>query len=259
MRTLAALLVASLITACASPAGAGRLVDVEIVGRSSGHVLETHRHAGNTYVSGNPGERYAVHLANRSGARVLVVLSVDGINAVSGETAAPDQSGYVLEPYASAQIGGWRKSLQEVAQFYFTSLADSYASRTERPDNVGVIGVAVWRERERPRPVPYAAERRSQPAPAPGVAARDAAPAAESAAGALSKAEPSRLGTGHGEREYAPTEYTEFVRARRSPDEMVSVRYDSYANLLARGIIARTPRYVEPQPFPGRFVPDPNG
>lgn len=260
MRTLAALLLASLITACASPAGAGRLVDVQIVGRSSGRILETYKHAGNTYVSGNPGERYAVRLVNRSGARVLAVLSVDGVNAISGETAAPDQSGYVLEPYASAEIAGWRKSMQEVAQFYFTSLPDSYAARTERPDNVGVIGVAVWRERERPRPVPYSSERRAQPAPAPGAAAQDAAPAAESAAGALSKkAEPSRLGTGHGEREYAPTKYTEFVRARRSPDEIVSVRYDSYANLLARGIIGRTPRHAEPQPFPGRFVPDPQG
>ena len=43
---------------------------------------------GASYVAGRPGDRYAVRLTNRSPGRVLVVLSVDGVNAVSGETAA---------------------------------------------------------------------------------------------------------------------------------------------------------------------------
>ena len=42
--------------------------------------------------------------------------------------------------------------LNEVAAFYFTQLPDSYAARTDRPDNVGVIGVAVFREYQPPRP-----------------------------------------------------------------------------------------------------------
>ena len=101
------------------------------------------------------GHRYAVRIANLSGSRILAVLSVDGVNAVTGQTASPDQSGYVLDPYQSTEIDGWRKDLSEVAQFNFTALGDSYAARTGRPNNVGVIGVAafrekqpVWRERE---------------------------------------------------------------------------------------------------------------
>ncbi|UCE31785.1 MAG: hypothetical protein JSW68_02225, partial [Burkholderiales bacterium] len=144
------------LLATALPAQAGRLIDMQIVNRSTGEVLSTYRHHGRVYVAGTPGDRYAVRLVNRSGGRVLVVLSVDGVNAVTGETASPEQSGYVLGPYGSAEIAGWRKSLREVAQFYFTALPDSYAARTDRPDHVGVIGAAVFREQvRRAEPVPY--------------------------------------------------------------------------------------------------------
>ena len=120
---------------------------MQIVDRSRGETLSTWRHGGASYVAGRPGDRYAVRLTNRSSGRVLVVLSVDGVNAVSGETAAVAQTGYVLAPYQSAEITGWRKSYSEAAAFYFTALPDSYAARTGRPDNVGVIGAAVFRER----------------------------------------------------------------------------------------------------------------
>lgn len=255
----------SLVLIAASlPAHAGRLVDLEVVNRATGEALTPYRHGDRHYVAGNPGERYAVRLVNRTSQRVLVVLSVDGVNAVSGETAAANQSGYVLDPWERSEIAGWRKNLGEIAQFYFTALPDSYAARTDRPDNVGVIGAAVFREKARPRPVlPYL----GQSMPAPGVGNRSAEAAgsaglADSAAAPTAKSmrESERLGTGHGEREYAPTRYTEFERASVSPAEVVSLRYDSRENLAARGVIPRfRPVWPEPRPFPGQFVPDPRG
>jgi hypothetical protein len=132
----------------APPAAAvGSIVDVQIVDRDRAETLSTWRHRGASYVAGRPGDRYAVRLTNRSPGRVLVVLSVDGVNAVSGDTAAVSQTGYVLAPWQTAEITGWRKSYSEAAAFYFTALPDSYAARTGRPDNVGVIGAAVFRER----------------------------------------------------------------------------------------------------------------
>lgn len=128
------------------------LADVEIISRDSGQRLETWRHGGRLYVAGSPGERYAVRLINRSGGRLLTVLSVDGVNAVSGETAATGQAGYVLDPGRTAEIRGWRKSLDEVAAFYFTALPDAFAARSGRPQNVGVIGLAVFHERSAPPP-----------------------------------------------------------------------------------------------------------
>jgi hypothetical protein len=157
-----ALLAAALLPAAAClPLQAGTLVDIDVVDRDSGRGLPEYRHRGRTWVPGEPGHRYAVRLANRTGERVLVVLSVDGVNAVSGETASPSQAGYVLSPWESTEIAGWRKSLDDVAQFYFTDLPDSYAARTGRPDDVGVIGIAVFRER--PQPIPY-------PLPGPPIA-----------------------------------------------------------------------------------------
>src|SRR5262249_10305470 len=44
------------------------LVDVEIVDRETGQVLETYRHGGRWYVAGRPGARYAIRITNRTGA-----------------------------------------------------------------------------------------------------------------------------------------------------------------------------------------------
>src|SRR5690606_21573857 len=154
------------------------------------------------WIAGSPGHRYAVRLTNTTGERVLVVLSVDGVNAITGQTAAPSQAGYVLDPWETAEIAGWRKSLDDIAQFVFTDLPDSYAARTGRPDDVGVIGIAVFRERVS-RPVyappgpPIASGRAREQA-----AAKAAAPAAADRAGAMAEAAPQRLGTGHGQREW---------------------------------------------------------
>lgn len=252
------------------PAYAGRLVDMDIVNRSTGETLGTHYFRGDQYVAGNPGDRYALRLVNHTGQRVLVVLSVDGVNVVTGETASPGKSGYVLDPWERTEIAGWRKSMKEVAQFYFAALPDSYAVRTGRPDNVGVIGAAVFQERL-PEPPPPPVLRAPAPSAMPdgragGMGATGSAAEAQSAdraVGATMAKKAERLGTGHGEREYAPTRYTDFERAASTPNEVLSVRYDSRANLVARGVIPRPrpirPYWPEPQPFPGTFVPDPRG
>lgn len=256
MRTMLVLLLA-LLSGCASVADAGRLVDVQVLNRTTGQPMETYRHQGRLYIAGNPGDRYAIALRNASGGRVLAVLSVDGVNAVSGETAAARQSGYVLGPWSTAEIRGWRKSLDDVAAFYFTALPDSYAARTGRPDNVGVIGVAVFRERIVPRAeLELKADLARRPAAAapgtPGAAGEGDTAASER--GRLAKQE--RLGTGHGERIADATRYTEFQRAGDHPDQVVTLYYDSRANLMARGIIPPH-AFPPPQAFPGGFVADP--
>lgn len=255
------LAVATVAAFTAAPSWAlGSLVDVEVVDRSQGETLVPYVYRGASYVAGRPGNRYAVRLSNRSGARVLVVLSVDGVNAVTGETAAVGQNGYVLAPYASHEITGWRKSLQEAAAFYFTALPDSYAARTHRPDNVGVIGVAVFRERLRqPQPMPGAelsSRERGGFAGDAGTANGAASPAPPAAKAADALARQERLGTGHGEREYVPVTRTEFERASDAPAEVVRLRYDSYQNLVASGVILRRRPVDRPEPFPG-FVADP--
>jgi hypothetical protein len=238
------LLAAALLGGCASAPEAKELAQVSVIDRATGEQLEVYRHQGRLYLAGNPGAKYSITVRNGTGGRVLAVVSVDGVNVVSGETAAPAQTGYVLDRHDSVDISGWRKSLNEVAAFVFTALPDSYAARTGRPDNVGVIGVAVFREKALPATLfsaPAAAER-----------------SASGAAADRAEKKSEQLGTGHGERETSVVQYTNFERAGSRPDQVVTLYYDSRPNLIARGVIPR-PVHGHPNPFPGQFVPDPWG
>jgi hypothetical protein len=158
-----------------------------------------------------------------------------------------------------------------VASFYFTSLGDSYAARTDRPDNVGVIGVALFRRAARWQPEPEAAapftwDRRQERSDsggsaneAPGALAKRAAPSSDSRALESSRgfAPSAPLGTGHGRRVDSPVRYTEFERSTREPVETITIYYDSYRNLVARGVLRNYAGPRDPQPFPSGFVPDP--
>jgi len=267
---LAAAAIAAL--AAAGPAAADwpskPLVTMDVYDRNDGTALPVYEKDGRRYVVGTPGHEYAVRIRNCTGARILAVTSVDGINVVTGETAAPDQSGYVIDAWASVEIAGWRKSLERTAAFYFTDLGDSYAARTGRPGNVGVIGVAVFREKT--PPVAYraerdriaanaaAAERKDAPA-APAASGRlFAAPLQEQAPDAVAKSA-SPLGTGHGRNESSYAQRVNFERATSAPTEVATIQYDRRDNLVAMGVLPG-PRYAQRQPdaFPAlRFAPDP--
>ena len=237
---------------------------VEIIDRTEGRVLPMYWHDGRRYVVGKPGNEYAMRIRNGGAGRILAVMSVDGVNVITGDTASPRHSGYVLSPYESTEIAGWRTSLSRTAAFYFTSLPDSYAARTGRPDNVGVIGVAVFAERARPIAL-NDLRRKDAARDEVGAAQAPASPAPavrnEAAAGSVARDQSSRLGTGYGRGEASYASYTQFERATDTPTETIAIYYDSYENLLAQGVpVAPAPlARFQPNPFPdrGRFVPDP--
>src|SRR5712692_7091886 len=118
---------AALLAAGTAAVRAGALVDLAVVNRATGEQIPFYTHRGRLYVAGTPGAKYSLLLDNKTGARVLTVVSVDGVNVITGDTAAPAQSGYVLGPWGSVGIDGWRKSMSEVATFVFTALPESYA------------------------------------------------------------------------------------------------------------------------------------
>jgi hypothetical protein len=235
---------------------AGTLADVTVYDRSTGRVLPVHLSDGQAFVAGAPGNEYAIRIRNRSSDDLLAVVSVDGVNAVTGQTASPAQGGYVIAARSYLEIKGWRKSLERTAAFYFTDLGDSYAVRSGRPDNVGVIGVALFKRKQEPA-LSFKEERsRQAPASAADNAASGAAPAAKAQERAA--AEP-QLGTGHGRSESSYARYVQFERESDAPNEVVKIRYDSRANLVALGVIPAprpAPRH-EPDAFPAAFVPDP--
>jgi hypothetical protein len=262
----------------------GRIANVQIVDRETGAVLTPYRYRGEYWVAGTPGNRYAVLIRNDRGDRLLAVTAVDGVNVISGETAAWTQSGYVYGPGESYAIDGWRKNNQEIAAFEFTASPNSYAERTGRPANVGVIGVALFLERPvAPPAISYSAPRfgsedssRAASAPPSASAGEPAAPSARSeglanSASNVARTAPAvpapfspatKLGTGHGARETSVVSSTQFDRLSNTPNEVIRIRYDSWDNLVAMGVIQpRRPPAPTPNAFPesavSQFVPDP--
>ena len=280
------ILIAALAACTTLPARAvGQLVDVQIVDRTTGEVLTPIRHGDAWWVAGRPGARYRLAITNRGGQRTLNVISIDGINAISGNTAAWNQTGYVLGPYERFDVDGWRKNRDQIAAFEFASLSDSYAARTGRPSNVGVIGVAVFDERPPLIPAPSSAPFRdgqgrddatrdrasrlaaptdagASPPPASSTASSTSG-AGEARASTDTAAQPprsdaiveksaqrERLGTGHGAIERSSIDYTSFGRKRSTPNEIVTIHYDRLENLIAMGIVAAPLSPLPPLPPP---------
>jgi hypothetical protein len=127
--------------------GDGRFV-VSVID-DNGNTLPAAAMGGETWVLGEEGQRWQLGVENHTNLRFEVVAAVDGLDVVDGGEAALHKRGYVLEPFSSMTIDGWRTSEHEVAAFRFTGLEDSYAARTGQARNVGVIGVAFFHEEGR--------------------------------------------------------------------------------------------------------------
>lgn len=214
--------------------------------------------SGRRYVEAREGASYAVRLDNKTGERVGVVLTVDGLNAISGVQAipyawAPPARMYVLDPWDSTTVRGWRTSLSEVRRFTFVDERSSYAARSGKANGrMGWIEVSVYRERQAVARQPWeprvrgggrseeeaTRDRAERPAPPASMPApeRDARGDAKSAARApLSESYP---GTGWGRPSDDPAQVVSFDPQPR-PAETVTLRYEYAPALRALGIVLR--------------------
>ncbi len=238
---------------------------------ADGHALTAVRHRGQTFVAGERGERYEIVLTNNTAGRVEVVVSVDGRDVVSGKPGDFTKNrGYVLEPFGSVVIDGFRTSLEEVAAFRFSGVEDSYTARLGTPQNAGVIGVAMFHERahlpladgtqmmlESARPGGGTRSSKdagkSKKAPSPSAPGSHAAPTVDPS---------NELGTEFGEQRHSAVREVSFVRqSHRRPDFTTKIRYDSARGLAARGVpIEPEPLIVhhhgEPDAWPGASSDD---
>jgi hypothetical protein len=124
-----------------------RFIFIAIRGEN-GQFLENFTANGKRYVIGKTGQRYSIIVRNNTGTRLEVVLSVDGLDVLDGKPASIKKPGYVIAPYATLTVDGFRQNMDTVAAFRFGSVAESYAEQKHGDStHVGVIGLAVFHER----------------------------------------------------------------------------------------------------------------
>jgi hypothetical protein len=113
---------------------------------ASGRPLQGLMAGGRSYVVGEDGERYVLQIRNQTRNRVEAVATVDGLDVVDGRPGALGKRGYIIGPFATVEIDGFRRSFDEVATFRFGAVHKSYAAQKGDDRNVGVIGVAFFEE-----------------------------------------------------------------------------------------------------------------
>lgn len=111
-----------------------------------GQVLPLYRADQQYFLAGKDGQSYQLRYENHTGKTYEVVASVDGLDVINGRQASRHSSGYVLEPYKTLDIEGFRKSNSSVASFTFSKPKDAYAanSRSGSIQNTGIIGTVIY-------------------------------------------------------------------------------------------------------------------
>jgi hypothetical protein len=182
------------------------------------------------YLEAKKGENYGIVIRNNLPERIGVVVAADGRNIISGNRSdlKNNDSMYLVNAYETARYNGWRTSDSEVHRFYFTEPADSYSMRTFADSSaMGVIAVAVFREKERPQPL--LKQKRCESAPA--------RPSLEDGQRSQGKAlDEESAGTGFGEAQYSPAVRVEF-EPERVPIQKTLVKYEWRDTLCRKGIL----------------------
>ncbi|WP_435690876.1 hypothetical protein [Rubritalea sp.] len=103
---------------------------------------------GKRFVVGKGGSRYSLVVKNVSYSRVEIVLSVDGLDVMTGKSASVKNRGYIVKPGDTLEVKGFRTSEVAVASFKYASVSESYTHlKHGSTRNVGVIGMAVYPEK----------------------------------------------------------------------------------------------------------------
>lgn len=263
-----------------------KIIEVTLV-NEQGEELETYKHDNQLWAAGTNNERYNIRIKNNTSSRIEVVCSVDGRDVISGAPGDyKTQRGYIINPFDSYKIEGFRQNNENVAAFRFADSKQSYTAKMGTPKNVGIIGVAIFKEKFAPiawrdnfwwnrkifpsnpynewynplNPWPYNGDvfiTCNTNLIRGGIGASSTLNTRGGGGGgtysAASVSAPSEIGTEYGESLFSSVGTTHFVReVDSSPNEISLIRYDSMDGLAKRGIdISNSLKSKEPQAFPG--------
>ena len=251
-------------------------------------------HEGEVFIEGREGSEFEIEVRNKTGNRVLAVISVDGLSVIDGKPAGLDSPGYTINAYQSIRIPGWKlASGEQAAKFTFGSRSSSYVSQaTGETTNSGVIGVMLFEEQKQQVFIKHAATRSVLPGDYwlgaiancgptygnvasqlgtsfSGASASTASYSAKMPEVSLSAsttnttvaASVNNLGTEFGQATSFKTSETTFARGLVADTAVLF--YDDARGLKARGIVlersVQTRTSTTPNPFPGMGCTPPKG
>lgn len=122
----------------------------------NGRAFKEYSHKGLSFIEAKHGTNYTVKIKNDNAFRVMAVLSVDGLDVISGKPAEDADKGYVVDAYSYVEIKGYRISDGNSAAFIFAAKGEHHVAKASdvRSRNCGVIGVRIFKEKEAPAPAP---------------------------------------------------------------------------------------------------------
>jgi hypothetical protein len=111
-------------------------------------IADEYLHQNTTWIEGRELSRYEVIIGNKSSSKALFIVAIDGLDVIEGKPAGTQSQGYVVNPYSSVTIPGWKLNNQEAAEFFFSRKSESYVNAIGgNTANTGVIGAMVFREK----------------------------------------------------------------------------------------------------------------
>ena len=221
----------------------------------NGHSVQEYFKDGKVYIEGRKKQKFSIRIKNNGYSKILAIPTIDGLSVIDGKEAGYSSPGYIINGYDSITINGWRTSNKEIAEFYFTNPKDSYSQKTGKKNNLGVIGVAIFREKQShitPTPFP---EYPYPKYPYPKWPMYDVMSNVNMSM--VNDVAESDLGTGFGE--YKKSEVIEANFDKESnPDTVFEIYYNSREQLEKIGIDFHSrPNYISPQAFPNGFCESP--
>ena len=119
-------------------------VQVEVNGRPVKKYCENNK----LFIESRKGTKYSIKIKNKSSVRGMAIISVDGIDVLTGKEASSADGGYIVDAFGTLEVNGYRISDSEVASFVFTERDKSYTKEvTGSSTNAGVIGVRLYAEK----------------------------------------------------------------------------------------------------------------
>lgn len=122
----------------------------------NGRACKEYTHNGMSFIEARSGTNYTVKIKNDNPYRIMTVVSVDGLDVISGKTAAESDTGYIIDAHGTLDVKGYRISDKDCASFIFTSKGKSYVQQTKGDaTNCGVIGLRAFGEKTNIMKLPY--------------------------------------------------------------------------------------------------------